>query len=410
MTDTTQTPKIRFKFNSNYNQYKLGEITQTIERPIEMKDDSLYSLVTVKRRNEGIVKRGDFFGKDIKVKNQFIIKSGDFLISKRQIIHGACEIVPESLDGSIVSNEYYVLHGKEGILLNDYLNLLSKTSLLKRYFKLACVGVDIEKMLFRIDDWNARTVLIPSLDEQQKIISFFSLINHKIEKQREKIEQLELFKKGMLQKIFSQEIRFKDENGKEFPNWKETYLGDIGETYGGLSGKTKDDFGIGESYFITYMNVFSNVVAQIEGVERVSIKENENQHKVKLGDILFTTSSETPEEVGMASVWNYDIPDVYLNSFCFGFRLKHDVDPVFLAYMLRSSSYRKNITLMAQGSTRYNLSKTNLMKMKVHLPQKAEQEKIKLLLLKLDQKILMETEKLNELKLIKKGFMQQMFV
>ena len=76
-------------------------------------------------------------------------KSGDIIISKRQIIHGACELVPEPLDNSIVSNEYHILHGVEELLLTEYLNLLSKlskTPKMKHYFALACVGVDFEKM------------------------------------------------------------------------------------------------------------------------------------------------------------------------------------------------------------------------------------------------------------------------
>jgi len=251
---------------------------------------------------------------------------------------------------------------------------------------------------------------LPSFEEQQKIASFFSLLDQKIEKQQEKIEQLELFKKGMLQKIFSQEIRFKDENGQDFPEWGTVKLGDLGETYGGLSGKTKDDFGDGECSFITYMNVFTNTVAKIDGLEKVSIGAYEKQNKVKTGDILFTASSETPEEVGMASVWNYEIPNVYLNSFCFGFRLTKPVDPIFLAYLLRSGVYRKQITMLAQGSTRYNLSKSSLMNMEVSLPENEEQKLIRDFFIRLDSKLAMEIEKLDHLETMKRGLMQKMFV
>lgn len=253
-------------------------------------------------------------------------------------------------------------------------------------------------------------ISLPNTSEQMKVSQLFMLLNRKIIKQQEKIEQLELFKKGMLQKIFSQETRFKDEDGQDFPVWWAAKLGDLGETYGGLSGKTKDDFGDGESLFITYMNVFTNTIAKVDGVEKVSIGANENQHEVKAGDILFTTSSETPEEVGMASVWNYEIPNVYLNSFCFGFRVTKPVDPIFLAYLLRSGVYRKHITMLAQGSTRFNLSKRNLMEMEVSLPESEEQKLIREFFIKLDSKLEMETEKLNQLGTMKRSLMQQMFV
>ncbi|MED2010640.1 restriction endonuclease subunit S [Brevibacillus borstelensis] len=405
-------PKIRFKgYTAEWNTVKINKVLEKVkENDVKVVENELYREIGIRSHGRGIFYKEPVLGKDLGNKSVFWVHPNVFVLNIVFAWERAVARTTENEIGMIASHRFPMYKPKANLIDVDFITRFFITQKGKYLLELASPGGAGRNKTLGQKEFENLQINIPSLEEQQKIASFFTLFDQKIDKQQEKIEQLELFKKAMMQKIFSQEIRFKDENGKEFPNWKETYLGDIGETYGGLSGKTKDDFGIGESYFITYMNVFSNVVAQIEGVERVSIKENENQHKVKLGDILFTTSSETPEEVGMASVWNHDIPDVYLNSFCFGFRLTHDVDPVFLAYMLRSSSYRKIITLMAQGSTRYNLSKTNLMKMKVHLPQKAEQEKIKLLLLKLDQKILMETEKLNELKLIKKGFMQQMFV
>lgn len=94
-------------------------------------------------------------------------------------------------------------------------------------------------------------------------------------------------------------------------------MGEVGETYTGLSGKTKDDFGHGKARFVTYMNVFSNPVASSDMTEAVEIDNSQN--KVLFGDVFFTTSSETPEEVGMSSVWLENADNTYLNSFCFGY-------------------------------------------------------------------------------------------
>jgi type I restriction enzyme S subunit len=309
------------------------------------------------------------------------------------------------IDKGIVSYFYpvFYVNGADPYFVWIYLN-----NFLSRQIVREIVGTS--QLVLSFNKLKNLTIKIPSLPEQEKISSFFSLLDQKIEKQQEKIEQLELFKKGMLQKIFSQEIRFKDENGQDFPEWGTVKLGDLGETYGGLSGKTKDDFGDGECSFITYMNVFTNTVAKIDGLEKVSIGAYEKQNKVKTGDILFTASSETPEEVGMASVWNYEIPNVYLNSFCFGFRLTKPVDPIFLAYLLRSGVYRKQITMLAQGSTRYNLSKSSLMNMEVSLPENEEQKLIRDFFIRLDSKLAMEIEKLDHLETMKRGLMQKMFV
>src|SRR5690554_7731481 len=110
------------------------------------------------------------------------------------------------------------------------------------------------------------------------------------------------------------EIRFKGFDAE----WVEKRLGDIGNTFSGLSGKTKADFGHGNGRYITYMNVFSNPIASKEILE--SIEVDNTQNEVQFGDVIFTTSSETPEEVGMSSVWLGNRQDTYLNSFCFGYR------------------------------------------------------------------------------------------
>ena len=255
-------------------------------------------------------------------------------------------------------------------------------------------------------------VSLPTIEEQEKIASFISLIDDKISLQGEKVEALKDYKKGMMQNIFSRELRFKDDEGRDYPDWEEKKLNQLGDTYTGLSGKTKENFGIGECKYVIYKNVFGNTIAKEDEVELVEINEGESQNKVIKGDLLFTTSSETPEEVGMVSCWNYDVEDLYLNSFCFGYRLfdLEQYSPIFIAYLLRSESYRRKISILGQGSTRYNISKNELMKMKIKVPVIEEQRKIVSLLLGIESKIEKEQEKLDSLNEYKKGLLQQMFV
>lgn len=157
-------------------------------------------------------------------------------------------------------------------------------------------------------------------------------------------------------------------------SWEQRKLGEMGQTYTGLSGKTKDDFGHGSGKFITYMNVFSNPVASSNMTEAIEIDDSQN--KVQFGDVLFTTSSETPDEVGMSSVWLENAENTYLNSFCFGYRPTTEYNPYYLAYMLRSSSMRKKITFLAQGISRYNISKNKMMDIEMPIPSIDEQKQI----------------------------------
>lgn len=101
----------------------IGELFDVITRPVDMQDETVYNLVTVKRSRGGVIEREKLPGKKIAVKSQFYVEAGDFLISKRQIVHGACGFIPFELSGSIVSNEYSVLHCKDTII-PEFLNYL----------------------------------------------------------------------------------------------------------------------------------------------------------------------------------------------------------------------------------------------------------------------------------------------
>ena len=167
--------------------------------------------------------------------------------------------------------------------------------------------------------------------------------------------------------------------------WEQRKLGDMGSTFTGLSGKSKNDFGHGNAKFVTYMNVFSNTIANLEMTDNIEIDNKQNE--VKYGDVFFTTSSETPQEVGMSSVWLGNKQNIYLNSFCFGFRPSVKINEYYLAYMLRSECVRKKITYLAQGISRYNISKNKMIDIELPLTNFTEQEKIGSLFSKLDHLI-----------------------
>lgn len=189
-------------------------------------------------------------------------------------------------------------------------------------------------------------------------------------------------------------------------------LKDIGKTYSGLSGKNKSDFNKGNSKYIPYVSIFENYVLNTDEFESVDIKESENQNNVEKDDIFFTGSSETPEEVGMASVLTKNIKNCYLNSFCFGFRLnsKEDYNSLFLVYYFRSLKFKKILCKLAQGSTRFNLSKKELMKQKIEIPSIDEQNYYANIITLLFKKAKKYKLQINYLKQFKKGLLQKMFV
>ena len=196
-----------------------------------------------------------------------------------------------------------------------------------------------------------------------------------------------------------------DKNRSSFSiSWEQRKLGEVGKTFTGLSGKTSDDFGHGEGRFVTYMNVFSNAIANPAMVEPIEI--DAKQSTVKCGDVFFTTSSETPDEVGMSSIWLQNEENIYLNSFCFGYRLDENnkIDYSCLAYLLRAKQFRKDITLLAQGISRYNISKNKVMEILIHIPEdESEQTKIGQIFLQLDNLITLHQRKFKHYFLLLRG-------
>ena len=190
-------------------------------------------------------------------------------------------------------------------------------------------------------------------------------------------------------------------------DWEQRKLGEMGSTYTGLSGKTKEDFGHGNAKFITYMNVFSNPIANLEMTDLIEVDQKQN--KVKKGDVFFTTSSETPEEVGMSCVMPVNADNIYLNSFCFGYRPEVEFDSNYLAYVLRADAFRKEMRILAQGISRYNISKAKVMEVEISIPSLKEQKLVGSYFSTLDNLITLHQRKCDQTKELKKFMLQKMF-
>lgn len=154
---------------AGWTRTSLDQHLSEVRRTVRLENDQHYRLVTVKRSRGGVELREELAGQDIKTPTQFYVRSGDFLISKRQIVHGACGLVPATLDGAIVSNEYAVLNSDGKVDLR-FLRYLSET----RYFQQTCfhssIGVHVEKMIFKTERWLRWPFNIPPLAEQKRIV------------------------------------------------------------------------------------------------------------------------------------------------------------------------------------------------------------------------------------------------
>ncbi|MFS2721243.1 restriction endonuclease subunit S [Bacteroides uniformis] len=202
--------------------------------------------------------------------------------------------------------------------------------------------------------------------EQMKLAKFISLLDERIATQNKIIEKYESLIQAMCDALIESE-----------QHKVKLSFNDFGEPYSGLLGKSAEDFGEGCPY-ITYMNVYQNQIIDTANVGLVKINETEQQSVVHYGDILFTLSSETAEEVGMGAVYLGDTYPLYLNSFCFGIHIidENKIFPPFLAFYVSTKSFRKVVFPLAQGSTRFNLQKNDFMKKVFSFPTVERQRKI----------------------------------
>ena len=251
-----------------------------------------------------------------------------------------------------------------------------------------------------------RVFFPPTNEEQTAIANILSDTDALIERLGKLIAKKKAIKQGTMQQLLTGKKRLPGFSGE----WELKNLGEIGETYGGLSGKKKGDFDRGKYPYIPFMNIMSNPVIDLQYFDYVNIRSDEKQNKAIKGDLFFNGSSETPEEVGMCSVLQGDIPNLYLNSFCFGFRLNKDfkTDGLYLSYFFRSPMGRQLIFSLAQGATRYNLSKINFMKLEIPYPDPAEQTAIATILSDMDAEIESLEQKRDKYTMLKQGMMQQL--
>lgn len=355
--------------------------------------------------------KGHYYDISGKFPTKSIMKPGDIFVTMTDLtssaqVLGFPALIPN--DGNI-----YLHNQRLGKLINydlnkDYLFNLLCTERYHRQIVMTASGTTVKHS-------SPQRILnslagIPSIEEQQKIGNFFKHLDRMIFLEQRKLEKTKALKAAYLVEMFPAEReRVPKRRFTGFKkDWQETILGELGITFSGMSGKTKKDFGHGDAEFVTYMNVFKNEISDTLLTEKVVL--DNRQSEVKYGDVFFTTSSETPHEVGMSSMWLDNRPNVYLNSFCFGFRPASEINKLYLAYLLRSNEVRNQIEILAQGISRYNISKRKVMEITIYIPDYEEQKEIGEFFKKIDDTISNQQKKLNKLKAMKQAYLEEMFV
>ena len=393
-------PPLRFpEFTDEWKEVKLGEVL-SFEVGYPFSSDAFNEegngVRLIKNRDLKADDRVVFYGGEYDA--QYIVQNGDILIG---------------MDGDFSP----CLWKKGKALLNQRVGRVNANQNTSRVFILYVLVDSLKKIEHKTSSTTVKHLShkdvekikasLPSLAEQKKIAALLSLIDERIEVQNAIIKEQEVLKASLLRRLFDRTLRF-----PEFTDeWKEVKLGEIGKMYNGLSGKKAADFGAGYP-FITYKMVFDSGVIDMSKVSYVEIGPGEKQNKVREGDIFFTTSSETIDEVGMSSVLLRDADNLFLNSFCFGYRLNTPnlTTSQYLGYMLRGPQMRMRISSLGQGITRFNISKEKVADLQIAVPSLPEQRKIAALLSAVDERLAVERAYAEQLKQQKAYLLRQMFI
>ena len=376
-------PALRFpEFSGEWKKLRLSDFATKITKKNK---GNIVKNVLCNSANLGLVPQGNYFDREIanteNTDGYYVICNGDFVYNPRKSTaapFGPVNIY-EGEDAGIISPLYlcFSVHN----IFPKFLYYRFKSSAWHSYvYSHGDSGVRFDRVSIKDDVFFDMPIYKPAQDEQIKIATLLQLIDDRISTQNKIIEKLETLIKAMCDTLIERETQ-------------QVILSfsDFGQSYSGLSGKSAEDFGEGYP-FITYMNVYQNRIIDSKDVGFVKINKAEQQSVVRYGDILLTLSSETPEEVGMGAVYLGETYPLYLNSFCFGIHITNDakIYPPFLAYYVSSQSFRKAVYPLAQGSTRFNLQKSDFMKKRFSFPVIEKQRKIYSILKAYSDKLIVE--------------------
>lgn len=390
-----KTPKLRFpEFSGEWEERKCNSIFDKVRNSVDVENGNTYKQIGIRSHGKGIFYKDEVTGKELGNKRVFWVEPNVFIVNIVFAWERAVARTTENEIGMIASHRFPMYKPKEGTLDLDYITYFFKTNKGKSLLELASPGGAGRNKTLGQKEFDNLNIILPKIDEQKKIASILSLLDKKIQKQQEKVEALDEYKKGIMQKIFSQEIRFKDENGEEYPDWREV--------------KVKNIFDITRGVVIAKSEITEN-------------KTETNKYPV------FSSQTSNSGILGYDSVYDFEgefltwttdganAGKVFKRSGCFrctnvcGVLVEKNGTLEFANRMIAEILNRetpKHVSYVGNPK----LMNGVMSNIDILIPNIKEQQKISKLLEKIDFKIEKEQQKLEQLKEWKKGLLQQMFI
>ena len=404
------TPKLRFKeFDGEWLFSKIGETFKVTSGSTPLRSDNRF----FENADIAWVKTTDL--------NNGLIEKTEEKISQIALKETSIKILPK---GTVFVAMYGGFNqiGRTGLLVdeaacNQALSAIYPNEKIESYFLLTFLN-------HKVDEWKnfaassrkdpnitksdvlAFPLTYPSKEEQTKIASFLSAVDEKISQLTQKHQLLSQYKQGMMQKLFSQQIRFKADDGSEFGEWEVVILKDILISYrlGGNYSNSETQ----TPYPLIKMGNLGRGSINLDKIEYIPSEEKiDVEDLIKTNDLFFNTRN-TLDLVGKVAIWRDELPQAYYNSNLM--RLKFE-NNIFMNYLFNERNTLEKLKSIASGTTSVAAIYTkDLLKINLEIPCLEEQTKIANFLSAIDQKIDVASEQLEQAKLWKKGLLQQMFV
>ena len=413
-------PALRFpEFNNEWERKKIGDVAEKInsgKTPLGGEDVYVEQGILFIRSqnvtdNKLSFENSTYITPEINdtMKNS-VVKPKDILLNITGASLGRSCVVPENFSTGNVNQHVCIIRiDKE----NDpyFIQPIFASETGQNLFNSLQTGSGREGLNFQ--SIRGIALSFPSLPEQQKIATFLTSIDTKLTQLKQKKNLLEQYKKGVMQKIFSQEIRFKNDDGMEFPEWEVRTLGDIG-TFQTSSVDKLSVVGEKEVYLVNYMNVYRHEsISNATKKELMIVTAKESQienNNLKRGDILFTPSSETPDDIGHSVVIFEDLIGCVYSYHLMRFRPLIEINLLYSHYFCNISKVLGQLSKLSTGSTRFTISVKSFSSIIIDLPCLLEQTKIANFLSSLDEKINHCNTQIEKTEQWKKGLLQKMFV
>lgn len=409
-------PELRFEeFKNSWTQSRLGNICSKIQdgnygasypKADEFVSEGVPFLTSKAIGGEGFIiqEKVDYIPLEKhKILTKAQLKKYDVLFTNRGANVGTIGFVTKEISHGNIGPQLTLLRCDLEKISPFFLKQLMTSRSVQKQVKSQDSGSAMN--FFGIGTTSKFRIQFPSLPEQQKIASFLSEVDKKIQQLTRKKELLETYKKGVTQQLFSLKIRLQDENGKEFPEWEKKSLGEIASFSKGKDISKNDIFENGKNPCIRYGELYTLYKETIDHVFSRTDLPKENLILSEAGDVIIPASGETQIDIATASC-------VLRGGIALGGDLniiRGNFNGVFLAYYL-NAHVKHQIARLSQGSSVIHLYAKQLMKLKLHLPTHEEQQKIAGFLSAIDQKIEAVAQQIEKMQSFKKGLLQQMFV